>query len=61
MKSVGFRFLAALIFFSAFWMSGASPCAAAADLALLKAKKGAEAKGYIFETNRDEIVAKAKT
>src|SRR5262245_3842446 len=34
--------------------------AAAADSALLKAKSEAEAKGYIFETNRDEIVAKAK-
>jgi ABC-type Fe3+ transport system substrate-binding protein len=28
--------------------------------ALLKAKKEAEAKGFIFETSRDEIVAKAK-
>ena len=28
--------------------------------ALLKAKKDAEAKGFIFETSRDAIVAKAK-
>jgi hypothetical protein len=27
---------------------------------LKKAKQGAEAKGYVFLTNRDEIVAKAK-
>ncbi|HWP57919.1 MAG TPA: extracellular solute-binding protein [Candidatus Acidoferrales bacterium] len=34
--------------------------AAAPSAALLKAKKDAEAKGYIFETSHDEIVAKAK-
>ena len=34
--------------------------AAAPAPALLKAKQEAEAKGYIFETSRDEIVAKAK-
>jgi iron(III) transport system substrate-binding protein len=34
--------------------------AAAAAPALLKAKKDAEAKGFLFETSRDEIVAKAK-
>jgi spermidine/putrescine-binding protein len=34
--------------------------AAAPASALLKAKQEAEAKGYIFETSRDEIVAKAK-
>jgi ABC-type Fe3+ transport system substrate-binding protein len=32
----------------------------AADAALLKAKKDAEAKGYIFETSHDEIVTKAR-
>jgi hypothetical protein len=46
-----------LISFSAwpFAQSGAQ-----ADPALLKAKKAAEAKGYIFATSHDEIVAKAK-
>jgi hypothetical protein len=34
--------------------------AAESSAALLKAKKEAEAKGFIFETTRDEIVAKAK-
>jgi iron(III) transport system substrate-binding protein len=33
---------------------------AAPSPALLKAKQEAEAKGYIFETSRDEIIAKAK-
>ncbi len=34
--------------------------AAAASSALLKAKQEAEAKGFIFETSRDEIIAKAR-
>jgi hypothetical protein len=34
--------------------------AASSDIALLKAKKDAEAKGYIFETSHDEIIAKAR-
>jgi iron(III) transport system substrate-binding protein len=34
--------------------------AASASPAVAKAKREAEAKGYIFETSRDEIVAKAK-
>ena len=38
----------------------ASGFAASPDPALLKAKKEAEAKGYIFFTSRDEIVARAK-
>ena len=33
---------------------------AAAEPSMLEAKKKAEAKGYIFETGHDEIVAKAK-
>jgi hypothetical protein len=33
---------------------------AESSAALLKAKKDAEAKGFIFETSRDAIVAKAK-
>src|SRR6266498_2874366 len=34
--------------------------AASANLAVAKAKREAEAKGYIFETSREEILAKAK-
>jgi iron(III) transport system substrate-binding protein len=34
--------------------------AAAAGAALQKAKQGAEAKGFVFESSRDEIIAKAK-
>jgi hypothetical protein len=34
--------------------------AASPNADLLKAKREAEAKGYIFETSHDEIVAKAK-
>jgi ABC-type Fe3+ transport system substrate-binding protein len=34
--------------------------AAAPDAALAKAKQAAEAKGYIFESSHDEVVAKAK-
>jgi Bacterial extracellular solute-binding protein len=42
---------------SSWWLvSGA----ASLNPALLKAKQEAEAKGYLFETGRDEIVAKAK-
>ena len=39
---------------------GSVAFSASSDPALLKAKKDAEAKGYIFETSRDDIVAKAK-
>src|SRR5512145_1957105 len=39
---------------------GSVTFAASSSAALLKAKKDAEAKGYIFETSRDEIVAKAR-
>ena len=34
--------------------------AASPNAATVKAKRDAEAKGYVFETSRDEIVAKAK-
>jgi iron(III) transport system substrate-binding protein len=51
----------ALLFFllgsSVLTMNGS---AAESSAALLKAKKDAEAKGFIFETSRDAIVAKAK-
>ena len=40
--------------------SVSSAPAASPSAELLKAKKAAEAKGYIFETSHDEIVAKAK-
>ncbi|HWP59841.1 MAG TPA: ABC transporter substrate-binding protein [Candidatus Acidoferrales bacterium] len=47
-----------------FWIAGVSASAIASapesGAALAKAKKEAEAKGFIFETNRDAIVAKAK-
>jgi len=39
---------------------GSVAFSASSDPALLKAKKDAEAKGYIFETSRDDIVAKAR-
>ena len=42
----------------AFWTAEAHAAAATSELS--KAKKEAEAKGYIFLTDRDEIVAKAK-
>jgi ABC-type Fe3+ transport system substrate-binding protein len=41
-------------------ISNGSVCAASASPALLKAKQEAEAKGYLFETSHDEILAKAK-
>ncbi len=42
------------------WLLGSYASAAAPSPALLKAKQEAESKGYIFETSRDEIIAKAK-
>ena len=42
------------------WLPSIETFAASADLALLKAKQAAEAKGYVFYTNRDEILNKAK-
>jgi iron(III) transport system substrate-binding protein len=50
----GLTLLAILLLFN----SGAF--AAAASPSLAKAKQDAEAKGYIFESNHDDIVAKAK-
>ena len=48
-----------LLFVLGSWLVG--PIAhAGPSAALLKAKKEAEAKGFIFETSHDEIVAKAK-
>lgn len=51
---------AALSFVLGFCLAGASALAASAAPDLLKTKREAEAKGYIFETSHDEIVAKAR-
>jgi iron(III) transport system substrate-binding protein len=48
------------IFFVASWLSGSTALAATPSPALLKAKKDADAKGFTFITNHDEIVTKAK-
>lgn len=42
------------------WLAGSDLFAASPSPALLKARQEAETKGFIFETSRDEIVAKAK-
>jgi ABC-type Fe3+ transport system substrate-binding protein len=42
------------------WIDGSQLLAASASPGLSKAKQEAEAKGYIFLTSKDEIVAKAK-
>jgi ABC-type Fe3+ transport system substrate-binding protein len=57
-----FKMLASLVTLTVFGscLAGSSVMAASAAPALLKAKQEAEAKGYIFEINRDDIVAKAK-
>ncbi len=43
-----------------YWLFGSQALAATPSPALMKAKQDAEAKGFIFETSRDEIVARAK-
>ncbi len=48
-----------LSLFLGYCLFGFTPFAAAQN-SILQAKKEAEAKGYIFETSHDEIVAKAK-
>jgi iron(III) transport system substrate-binding protein len=58
MKSRVHGFAAILVFLGA-WGLAASAAAQSAET-LSKAKAEAEAKGYIFETSRDAIVAKAK-
>ncbi len=50
---------AAIFFFLGAWVLAAS-AAAQSGAMLSKAKAEAEAKGYIFETSRDAIVAMAK-
>ena len=49
-----------IFFFLASWGMGSHALAASATPSLLKAKQEAEANGFIFETSRDEIIAKAK-
>jgi len=49
-----------LFLITCFWLVGPSAFAASPSATLLKAKQEAEAKGYIFLTSRDEIVAKAR-
>ena len=62
MKVGFFKMLASLVTLTVIGscLAGSSVMAASAAPALLKAKQEAEAKGYIFEINRDDIVAKAK-
>jgi iron(III) transport system substrate-binding protein len=59
MKIGSFRRVMLFLILGAFVLPQAAT-AAESSAALLKAKKDAESKGFIFETSRDEIVAKAK-
>jgi ABC-type Fe3+ transport system substrate-binding protein len=54
------RWGAGLILLAILLLFNSGAFAAAASPSLAKAKQDAEAKGYIFESNHDEIVAKAK-
>lgn len=57
------RHIAPMLLLGSFLLSFGLPAAvlgAAASSALQKAKQESEAKGFIFETSRDEIIAKAK-
>ena len=49
-----------VVFILCCWMAAQDAFAGAAGSALLKHKQEAETKGYVFFTNRDEIVSKAK-
>ena len=53
-------FSVSIVFASVLVFSAMAADVAAAEPSMLEAKKKAEAKGYIFETRHDEIVAKAK-
>jgi iron(III) transport system substrate-binding protein len=55
-----FSFLLGLYLTSVLCTGPSTAGAASPTAALLKAKKEAESKGYILETSRDDIVAKAK-
>ncbi|MBI2986745.1 MAG: extracellular solute-binding protein [Deltaproteobacteria bacterium] len=57
---IGFVKPLALSIVLACWFLGSHAFAASASPALMKAKQEAEAKGFVFATSRDEIVAKAK-
>jgi ABC-type Fe3+ transport system substrate-binding protein len=57
---VGLCIQACLFWLAEFFAMGTICSAAEPAPALLKAKKDAEAKGFIFEISRDDIVAKAK-
>ena len=52
--------LVGLVVLAGFWVITPEAWCASAAPGLLKAKKDAEAKGFIFETSREEILAKAK-
>ena len=54
------RIVIATLFFTAYSHLCLSNASAASATALLKAKQEAESKGYLFFTNRDEIVSRAK-
>ena len=56
----GLLFLAALYITCVLYAGVSTAAAAARATGLLKAKKEAESKGYIFETSHDDIVKKAK-
>lgn len=60
MKVVLFMRIFALVALSSWILSSQAFGAAAPSPALMKAKQDAEAKGFAFETSRDEIIAKAK-
>lgn len=49
-----------LFIFAGSWLISPGVFAASANPALQKAKQEAEAKGFVFETSRDEILAKAR-
>ena len=60
MRFVASRYVC-LVLIAACWLLPSQALAAAAGAPPPKAKQDAVAKGYIFETSRDEIVAKAKS
>ena len=60
MKSAFFMHIAAITALCSWLLTGQVHSAAAPSPALLKAKQEAEAKGFAFETSRDEIIAKAR-
>lgn len=59
MKCIVFKIIASMAL-ACCWQVSTQAWAATANPSLMKAKQDAEAKGFIFETSRDEIVARAK-